>query len=146
MGMKQKHQRLLFISGGLLALGIGAFLTLMAFQEALIFYYAPSDLVHKNISPRTRIRVGGLVEAHSIKPSGEKVRFKITDQNQILQVTYQGILPDLFREGQGVVVEGYLLSPTEFKAETVLAKHDEKYMPKEVADQLKRENLWRNDQ
>lgn len=144
--MKQKHQRLLFVSGGLLGLGLGVFLTLTAFREALIFYYAPSDLTHKSISPLTRIRVGGLVEARSVKPQGESVTFKITDRAYVLRVTYRGILPDLFREGQGVVAEGYLVSPTEFKAETVLAKHDEKYMPKEVADQLKKENLWRHDQ
>lgn len=118
----------------------------MAFQEALIFYYTPSNLVHKNISPLTRIRVGGLVEARSIKPQGESVTFKITDRTHVLRATYRGILPDLFREGQGVVAEGYLLSPTEFRAETVLAKHDEKYMPKEVADQIKKENLGQHDE
>jgi cytochrome c-type biogenesis protein CcmE len=90
--------------------------------------------------------VGGLVKPHSLHQDGEKVSFRVTDQKAFVDVTYQGLLPDLFREGQGVVVEGYLLNPTEFQAETVLAKHDENYMPKEVADRLKEEGLWRNAQ
>jgi cytochrome c-type biogenesis protein CcmE len=144
--VKHKHQRLLLICGGLVGLGIAAFLTLTAFQEALIFYYMPSDFRQKKISPEQRIRVGGLVEHHSVHPNGEKVSFRITDQKEFVDVTYQGLLPDLFREGQGVVVEGYLLNPTEFRAETVLAKHDENYMPKEVADRLKEEGLWHDAQ
>ncbi len=144
--MKRKHQRLVLISSGLLGLGIAAFLTLTAFQEALVFYYMPSDLQSKKIPSEQRIRLGGLVEPRSLRQNGEKVSFKITDQKKFIDVTYQGILPDLFREGQGVVVEGYLRNPTEFQAEMVLAKHDENYMPKEVADRLKEEGAWRNAQ
>ncbi|OJW50557.1 MAG: cytochrome c biogenesis protein CcmE [Alphaproteobacteria bacterium 41-28] len=144
--VKHKHQRLLLICSGLIGLGIAAFLTLTAFQDALIFYYMPSDFHQKKISPEQRIRMGGLVEPLSLHQDGEKVSFRITDQKESMNVTYQGILPDLFREGQGVVVEGYLLNPKEFQAQTVLAKHDENYMPKEVADRLRDEGLWRDAQ
>jgi len=144
--VKHKHQRLLLISSGLIGLGIAAFLTLTAFQDALVFYYMPSDCYQKKISPEQRIRVGGIVEPHSLRKMGENVRFRITDKKGFVDVTYQGFLPDLFREGQGVVVEGYLLEPANFKAESVLAKHDENYMPKEVADRLKEEGLWRDAQ
>ena len=140
--MKPKHQRLLLIGLGFAGLGLAAFLTLTAFQDALVFYYIPSDVHQKKILPEQRIRVGGFVKPHSVHHQGEKVSFQITDERDSLEINYQGILPDLFREGQGVVVEGYLLKPTEFQAETVLAKHDEKYMPKEVADRLKEEGLW----
>ena len=144
--VKHKHQRLLVMSGGLLGLGIAACLTLTAFQEALVFYYMPSDLQSKQIPPEQRIRVGGIVEPRSLCQDGEKISFKITDQKKSVEVTYQGILPDLFQEGKGVVVEGYLLTPTTFQAKMVLAKHDENYMPKEVADRLKEEDVWRNAQ
>lgn len=144
--MKPKTQRLYLIGLGLCGLGLGTFLILTAFQESLIFYYLPSDLQQKKISAHQRIRLGGLVEMNSVHHEGEKVTFKVTDQKTTLNVTSTGLLPDLFREGQGVVAEGFLKSPGEFQAESVLAKHDEKYMPKEVADQLKKEGLWQNAQ
>lgn len=144
--MKPKHQRLFLICAALMGLGISASLILVAFQENLVFFYMPSDLLHKKISPQQRIRVGGLVETHSLHQEGEKVHFKITDQKESIAVKYQGLLPDLFREGQGVVAEGYLLSPRHFQAITVLAKHDETYMPKEVAERLKQTGLWRDGQ
>lgn len=144
--VKHKHQRLLLILGALVGLGVTAALMLVAFEENLVFFYMPSDLLHKKISPEQRIRVGGLVEPHSLVHEGEKVTFKVTDQKESLEVTYQGLLPDLFREGQGVVAEGYLLKPSVFHAESVLAKHDETYMPKEVADQLKKQAVYRNAQ
>lgn len=144
--MKPKHQRLLLLGLGLLGLGIITFLTLMAFQDALIFYYTPSSLQEKKLSSHQRIRVGGLVKDHSVTHQGEKVTFQITDQGTSLKVNYQGILPDLFREGQGVVAEGYLTDPDLFQAVSILAKHDEKYMPKEVADQLKNQGVWKHDQ
>lgn len=144
--VKHKHQRLLLILGALVGLGVAAALMLVAFEENLVFFYTPSDLSHKKVSPEQRIRVGGLVEAHSLVHEGEKVTFKVTDQKETLEVTYQGLLPDLFREGQGVVAEGYLLKPSVFHAESVLAKHDEKYMPKEVADQLKKQGVYRDAQ
>lgn len=143
--VKPKHQRLIFISFGLFCLGIAVYLTLVAFQDSLVFYYTPSELVlKKNIPPQQRLRIGGLVEIDSLKQSGPNVSFRITDNNETVKVNYQGVLPDLFREGQGVVAEGYLSEPHKFKAETVLAKHDERYMPKEVADQLKKSNQWRH--
>ena len=109
-----------------------------------MFFYTPSDLLHKNISPQQCIRVGGLVEIGSIRLRGENVKFKITDQKEMVEVTYMGLLPDLFKEGQGVVAEGYLLDSRKFQATTILAKHDEQYMPKAVTDRLKQTGLWRN--
>ena len=144
--MKPKHQRLLLICSALLGLAISISLILMAFQDTLVFFYSPAELLNKNISPQQRIRVGGLVARESTLQKGEHVNFKITDQKETIDVTYHGLLPDLFREGQGVVVEGYLLDPMTFKATTVLAKHDENYMPKEVADRLKEKGLWRHAQ
>lgn len=142
--MKPKHQRLLLICSALLGLTVSVSLILIAFQETMVFFYTPSDLMHKNIAPQQRIRVGGLVKTHSTTQKGEKICFKITDQTEVIDVSYHGLLPDLFREGQGVVVEGYLMDATHFQAETVLAKHDETYMPKEVRDHLKQTGLWRN--
>lgn len=144
--MKPKHQRLLLIGLVLLGLGLATFLMLTAFRETLVFYYSPSDLPHKKISSEQRLRIGGLVASGSLLQEGNLVQFDITDSRETLHISYQGFLPDLFREGQGVVVEGYLVAPTHFLAETVLAKHDENYMPKEVADQLKQEGRWRHAQ
>ncbi|MBA3814066.1 MAG: cytochrome c maturation protein CcmE [Alphaproteobacteria bacterium] len=135
--MKPKHQRLFLICSALMGLGIAGSLVLVAFQDTLVFFYTPSDLLQKNISPQQRIRVGGLVDMDSPQQRGENVHFKITDQKETIMVSYHGILPDLFREGQGVVAEGYLMNPTHFQAESVLAKHDENYMPREVAEGLR---------
>ncbi len=137
--VKPKHQRLLFILGGLGVLSLVAFFTLTSLYESLIFFYTPSDLIHTYVHREHPIRVGGLVALQSVKIEGETVHFKITDQKEMLHVTYKGVLPDLFREGQGVVAEGYLEGPGFFKADSILAKHDEKYMPKEVANQMKKE-------
>lgn len=144
--VKPKHQRLLLLSLGLLGLGVATLLMVTAFQDALIFYYVPSELQKKKVSSHERIRVGGLVKTHSVQHDGDKVTFQITDHKTTLKVNYQGLLPDLFREGQGVVAEGFLLDSQLFQAESVLAKHDEKYMPKEVSDRLKKEGLWQNAQ
>lgn len=144
--MKPKYQRLLLIFAAFTGIGVAAFLMIIAFQDNLVFFYTPSDLLHKKVHPEQRIRVGGLVAFNSVHQEGERVHFTITDQKEALIVYYHGLLPDLFREGQGVVIEGHLLKPTEFQAETVLAKHDEKYMPKELADKLKQSGLWRDAQ
>ena len=144
--MKLKYQRLLLILLVLMGLGGAAFFILSAFQEALIFYYIPSDLPQKKMNSQQRIRVGGLVKPQSVHSAGEKVSFEITDQKNSLKVNYQGTLPDLFREGQTAVAEGYLLEPNLFQADSILAKHDEKYMPKEVADALKKKALWKDSQ
>lgn len=143
--MKPKHQRLLIITLALIGLGIAIFLVSIAFRDNLVFFYTPSDLSQKKIHPEQRLRVGGLVEKNSLRQHGQKVSFLITDQENVLKINYTGLLPDLFREGQGVVVEGHLSKPDLFQAETVLAKHDENYMPKEVADRLKEQGLWRDD-
>ncbi|MBX9786635.1 MAG: cytochrome c maturation protein CcmE [Alphaproteobacteria bacterium] len=143
--MKPKQQRFLIIFMGLVGLGIAIFLVSIAFRDNLVFFYTPSDLSQKKIHPEQRLRVGGLVEKNSLRQHGQKVTFHITDHAKVLKVNYTGLLPDLFREGQGVVVEGHLSEPSTFQAEAVLAKHDENYMPKEVADRLKEKGLWRDD-
>jgi cytochrome c-type biogenesis protein CcmE len=125
-------------------LGSAAALTLSAFSENLVFFVSPSDLVKSNANGR-QMRLGGLVQQGSVKrfASGqENVRFRVTDGRTSVQVTYNGILPDLFREGQGVVVLGVEEPDGVFRASEVLAKHDETYMPKEVADELKKSGLW----
>jgi len=109
-----------------------------------VFFNSPTDVVEKHISPGSRIRLGGLVKEGSVlKGDNLWVNFAVTDGKNTIQVAYQGLLPDLFREGQGVVTEGALDPAGTFKADNVLAKHDEKYMPKEVADALKKQGHWK---
>jgi cytochrome c-type biogenesis protein CcmE len=139
VAMKPKHQRLLVITGALGGLGLVLILALTSLRESLIFFYTPSEVQNTYIHREKRIRVGGLVSPHSVVKEGEKVRFTLTDHHKTLAVAYEGLLPDLFREGQGVVAEGYLQDPTLFRAEVVLAKHDETYMPREVAERLAEE-------
>jgi cytochrome c-type biogenesis protein CcmE len=144
--MTRKQRRLGLIGVGLGVLGLAAALVLMALKDSIVFFNSPSDLVEKHVGPGTRVRVGGLVETGSVRRGQDlNVRFLITDGNRAVTVAYQGLLPDLFREGQGVVAEGALDSGGVFRADTVLAKHDEKYMPKEVADALKRQGHWKDD-
>jgi cytochrome c-type biogenesis protein CcmE len=131
--MKSRHKRLALIVGGLAALGVASALILSAFQENLVFFFSPSDVVAQK-APRDRsFRVGGLVEAGSVKRDGVLVSFKVTDTAQTIAVVYQGILPDLFREGKGVVAQGKLGADGVFRASEVLAKHDENYMPPEAS-------------
>jgi len=125
------------ILGGLAVLGIAAGLVLYALSASIVFFYTPSELAEKGVAPGTRVRLGGMVEAGSVEKSGTLVRFVVTDTIKTLQVAYNGQLPDLFREGQGVVAEGKVSADGTFVADTVLAKHDENYMPKELADSLK---------
>lgn len=133
------------IGSGLAVLGLAAALVLTALRDTIVFFNSPTDVVEKQIAPGTRIRLGGLVKPGSIaRGENLQVRFEVTDGNTALPVAYTGILPDLFREGQGVVAEG-VLEPGLFKADTVLAKHDETYMPKEVADALKKQGHWKDD-
>ena len=107
------------------------------------FFYSPSEVAEKAVQPGARLRVGGLVKADTlVKSSGQNVAFVVTDGAHELKVAYQGLLPDLFREGQGVVAEGVLAAPGELRAETILAKHDERYMPREVVDALKKQGRW----
>ncbi len=142
--MTWKQQRTALILGGLAALGVAAGLVLFALRDSIVFFYTPSEVVEKNIRPGVRFRLGGLVEKGSVvKGQGNDVRFTVTDTTKPISVIYTGILPDLFRDGQGVVAEGKLNAGGVFEADTVLAKHDENYMPKEVADALKAKGVWK---
>ena len=142
--MSRKRRRLLALMLGLGLLGAATAMVLAAFSSNLVFFYSPSDLTAKGISPGRRIRIGGLVEAHSVvhEADARHVGFRVTDGKTNIAVTYDGILPDLFREGQGVVVEGRLRPDGVFAATNVLAKHDEKYMPPEVVEALKKAGRW----
>ncbi len=139
MAMKRKHRRLVFLVSGMLALGVAAGLVLSAFEENLVFFYSPSDLIEKELPDGRRFRLGGLVEEGSVRrlSDGLTVEFVVTDLSATVPVTFRGPLPDLFREGQGVVAEGVLSASGVFEADGVLAKHDENYMPPEVAEALK---------
>ncbi len=141
--MTRKQRRFAMIAGGVGVLAVATLLVLFAMKDAIVFFNSPTDVVEKHIAPGTRIRLGGLVVQGSLS-RGEAlaVRFEVTDGNRAIPVTYQGVLPDLFREGQGVVAEGTLDGTGVFKADNVLAKHDETYMPKEVADALKKQGRW----
>ncbi|MGY8990710.1 MAG: cytochrome c maturation protein CcmE [Rhodospirillales bacterium] len=141
--MKRKHKRLTFVLIALLLLGASAALALSAFEDSIVFFHSPSDIVAKKVALDKRLRLGGLVEKGSVvKKKDAVVNFRITDTANTVAVTYKGILPDLFREGQGVVTEGRMVGNV-FKAEEVLAKHDEEYMPPEVADALKKAGQWK---
>jgi cytochrome c-type biogenesis protein CcmE len=142
--MTRKRRRLLAVLAGMGMLGIAAALVLNAFSDSLVFFYSPSDLKTKAVPQGRMLRIGGLVEEASVKRAadGKTVTFRITDGNIAVPVTYIGALPDLFREGQGVVVEGRLDAAGEVRAASVLAKHDERYMPKEVVEALKKSGHW----
>jgi len=135
------------IGGSLAVLALAAGLVLYALRASIVFFYSPSELKAKAVAGDRRVRIGGLVEAKSVSRTsdGRGVFFRITDGTTDIAVVYQGPLPDLFREGQGVVAEGALDAAGTFKAETVLAKHDETYMPKDVADALKKQGHWKDD-
>src|SRR5215469_4749845 len=142
--MTRKQQRLGVLALGMAALGGATVLVLSAFNDNLVFCYSPSELQAKAISTDRRVRIGGLVEAQSLSRSadGRSVSFRITDGASDVPVDYQGLLPDLFREGQGAVAEGKLRPDGVFAASSVLAKHDENYMPREVVDALKKSGHW----
>ena len=125
---RHKH-RLAFTFFVLLSLSVATFFTLKAFNENLLFYFLPSDVKAGKAPANHPFRLGGMVEKGSVKKNGLNVHFKITDMHENITVTYTGILPDLFKEGQGVIVKGVITSPELFTADEVLAKHDEKYMP-----------------
>ncbi len=135
--MKKRHKHLAFIIVGITGLGVASLLILNAFRSNLVFFYTPTQVLAGE-APTTRpFRVGGLVEKGSVKHEGLKVSFTVTDYNKSIVINYEGILPDLFREGQGIVAQGRLKPGNVFIAQQVLAKHDEKYMPPEVASTLK---------
>ena len=144
--MTRKQRRLVLIGSGMAVLAIAVALMLNALRDSIVFFNSPSDVVEKHVPAGTRIRLGGLVKNGSVVRSNNlSVRFEVTDGKNGILVNYQGVLPDLFREGQGVVAEGALDPSGTFKADLILAKHDETYMPKEVADALKRSGHWKDD-
>jgi cytochrome c-type biogenesis protein CcmE len=139
----RKRKRLAFLILGLVALSGATALVLAAFRDNLVFFYSPTELAAKPAIAGGRIRIGGLVETQSVEhQDGSRVSFRVTDGKTDMAVSYNGILPDLFREGQGVVAEGRLDKDGVFVANTILAKHDEKYMPPEVAAALKKSGHW----
>ena len=142
--MTRKQKRLAVIAGGMSFILVAVLLVMFAFSQSVAYFYMPGDLAKTPVAPGTRIRLGGLVgEGSVMRGEGSVVRFAVTDPSgQIVNVRYQGILPDLFREGQGVVITGAFREDGVFAAEKVLAKHDEKYMPPEVARSLKERGLW----
>jgi cytochrome c-type biogenesis protein CcmE len=145
--MTRKRKRLLVVLLGLGMLGVASALVLLAFNDNLVFFMSPSDLTAKGAPETRRLRLGGLVESGSVarEADGHTIDFRVTDGSSAVPVVFTGVLPDLFREGQGVVVEGALGTNGVFKADTVLAKHDERYMPPEVADALKRSGHWQGE-
>jgi len=144
--MTRKQRRAAMIGAALGVLGIAVGLVLFALRDNIIFFYSPSDIREQAVAAGTRMRVGGLVvEGSVVRNTGTQVNFEITDFGATLPVSYIGLLPDLFREGQGVVAEGVLQTDGSFVADSVLAKHDENYMPPEVADALQRSGNWQGE-
>ena len=144
--MTRKQRRLVLIGSGMAVLAFAVALMLNALRDSIVFFNSPSDVVEKHVPAGTRIRLGGLVKNSSVVRGKDlSVRFEVTDGKNGITVNYQGVLPDLFREGQGVVAEGALDAGGTFKADSILAKHDENYMPKEVAAALKRAGHWKDD-
>ncbi len=144
--MTRKAKRLTLIFGALAVLGLAAGLIMFALRDNIVFFYTPTQLAEKHPAPGARLRIGGLVKQGSlVKGEGRGVSFVITDNEKELATTYSGLLPDLFREGQGVVADGVLASDGKFRADSVLAKHDERYMPRDVADALKKQGVWQGE-
>jgi cytochrome c-type biogenesis protein CcmE len=133
----RKQRRLVLIGSSLGVLALAAGLTLFALKDSIVFFNSPTDVVEKQVQPGTRIRLGGLVKPGTLQRGAQlAVRFEVTDGKSAITVAYQGILPDLFREGQGIIAHGQLEDGGVFVADEVLAKHDENYMPPEVAQSL----------
>src|SRR3979490_3239189 len=144
--MTRKQRRLAMIGGSFAVLAVAAGLVLNAMRDSIVFFSTPAMVAEKHIAAGKRFRLGGLVEPGSlVRGDNLAVTFKVADGSAALPVSYKGILPDLFREGQGVIAEGALDPSGVFKADTVLAKHDETYMPKDVADALKKQGHWKDD-
>jgi cytochrome c-type biogenesis protein CcmE len=137
-----KRKRLWLLVGSLGVLAVAVALVLSALSDNIVFFYSPSQLAEKHVPAGRRFRIGGLAENGSVHKEGSEVRFRVTDLKCSVEVVYRGILPDLFREGQGVIAEGSLGPDGIFNAREVLAKHDEKYMPPEVAKALKESGRW----
>jgi len=144
--MTRRQRRLVLIGSAMAVLAAAIGLVLNAMRDSIVFFSTPSEIAEKHIAPGKRFRLGGMVSPGSVVRGNDlKVTFEVTDGNTTVPVSYGGALPDLFREGQGVVTEGKLDSTGTFVADTVLAKHDENYMPKDVADALKKQGHWKDD-
>ena len=144
--MTRKQKRLSVIGGALGFLGLATALVFYALGQKTSYFYMPADLPQTAVAPGERIRLGGLVEKGTIvRGQGTDITFSVTDREKSVKVAYKGILPDLFREEQGVITEGTFRPDGVFLADSVLAKHDETYMPKEVADSLKAKGVWREE-
>jgi len=145
--VKRKQRRLIFVLAGLVLLAGAAAIVLDVLSDNLVFFYSPTDLVTKDVPTGRRLRIGGLVADGSVHKAadGKSVTFDVTDKAHQVMVIYTGALPDLFREGQGVVVEGVREGNGNIVASSVLAKHDERYMPPEVVDALKRAGRWKEN-
>jgi cytochrome c-type biogenesis protein CcmE len=142
--MTRRQRRAAMIAAGTGLLGVAVLLVLQGLRDSVVFFHTPAEALTRHIPPGQRIRLGGLVAPGSLRHTGAAtVTFAITDKEASIHATYTGILPDLFREGQGVVAEGRLDSAGRFEADTVLAKHDENYMPAEVAKALKEQGVWK---
>jgi cytochrome c-type biogenesis protein CcmE len=142
--MTRKQRRLTMIGTGLVVLGLAVALVLNALRDSIVFFNSPSDVIEKQMTAGTRIRLGGMVKDGSlVRGDNLQIRFEVTDGANDIAVSYQGIVPDLFREGQGVVAEGRIEPGHTFRADSILAKHDENYMPREVADALKKTGRWK---
>ena len=144
--MTPKRKRLWLLVGSLGVLAVAVALVLSALSDNIVFFYSPSRLAEKHVPAGRRFRIGGLVENGSVHKEGSEARFRVTDLKRSVEVVYRGILPNLFREGQGVIAEGSLGPEGIFSAREVLAKHDEKYMPPEVAKALKESGRWQEGQ
>jgi cytochrome c-type biogenesis protein CcmE len=141
--MTRRQRRLVLIGAGGAVLAVAVALVLFALKDSIVFFNSPTDVVEKHLAAGTRIRLGGLVKPGSVtRGANFAVHFAVTDGNKEIPVAYSGALPDLFREGQGVVAEGAIDGTGVFAADTILAKHDENYMPREVADALKKQGHW----
>ena len=141
--MTRRGRRLSLIAVALAVVGGAAGIALYALSDSIVFFYSPTEVVQKAVRPGARLRVGGLVKADSlVKSTDETIEFTVTDGANELKVAYRGLLPDLFREGQGVVAEGVMVEPGQIRADTILAKHDERYMPREVVEALKKKGRW----
>lgn len=141
MNWQPRHTRMLLVGFALICAAVAVTLVLMGLKQNVTYFYAPADIVAKQaqlLAENKNIRLGGMVEKGSVKRDGLKMEFTVTDYKDTVRVSYEGVPPDLFREGQGVIAEGHLLDAHTFAAHTLLAKHDEKYMPPEVAKALKK--------
>ena len=141
--MTRRQRRLVLIGAGGAVLAVAVALVLFTLKDSIVFFNSPTDVAEKRLAAGTHIRLGGLVKPGSLtRGANFAVRFEVTDGNKEIPVAYSGALPDLFREGQGVVAEGAIDGAGVFEADTILAKHDENYMPREVADALKKQGHW----